>query len=239
MLKHIFLFSFIASFLLLIYEVPLISMEGNRYVVSSYHPPEELVKSSGIYVLGVNTTEVLLEEGLEEQDFLELNSHSMIFDINQVTNIHRYANKTIALIQLIGINLEVDYVHQMSMNVNAYLSTGNIAIDEFLSRNNVNGNSAGLALVLSSLIEQEEVKNVKTIGVTGAISKTGEVIEIGQVKEKVLSANKINLPYIILPLGNLEEGNEVVESLNLPIEVIGVQTVNDAIQKINELNEEK
>ncbi|MET0961083.1 MAG: S16 family serine protease, partial [Psychrobacillus psychrotolerans] len=118
--------------------------------------------------------------------------------------LRRYAGKTIALIQLIGINLEVDYVHQMSMNVNAY-----------------------------------QVKNAKKIGVTGAISKTGEVIEIGQVKEKVLSANKINLPYIILPLGNLEEGNEVVESLNLPIEVIGVQTVSDAIQKINELNEEK
>ncbi|MET0960315.1 MAG: hypothetical protein ABWX58_08315 [Psychrobacillus psychrotolerans] len=89
MLKHVFLFSFIVSFLLLIYELPLISTEGNRYFISSYFPPEELIQSTGIYLLGVNSTEVLLEEGLEEQDFLDLNSHSMIFDINQVTNFHR------------------------------------------------------------------------------------------------------------------------------------------------------
>ena len=209
--KRIFLFSFIASLFLLLYELPIILSEGNRYFVSSYIPPEELFRNSGIYLLAVNSTEILLAEELDGQDFRNLNSQLLIFDIIPASNFHRYAGKTTAVLEMVGITLENDDFQQMSVNVNTYLNSINTAVDEFLSRSAV-GNSAGLALVLSSLIEQEEVENDKQIGVTGAISKTGEVLEIGQVKEKILSANKIGLAYIVLPIGNVDEGNDVVKT---------------------------
>lgn len=237
--KRIFLFSFIASLFLLLYELPIILTEGNHYLVSSYLPPEEIIENSGIYFLAVKSTQIKQDEVLNENLFRDFNSHLMVFDINPATNFHRYAGKTRAIFQLVGINLQVDYFHQMSVNVKSYLNTSNRAIDEFLSRSNVEGNSAGLALVLSSLSEQGEFINDIRIGVTGAINKSGKAIEIGLVKEKVISANKIGLPYIILPIGNLDEGNDVVKSLNLPIEVIGVRSVDDAIQRIEELNRDK
>ena len=74
---------------------------------------------------------------------------------------------------------------------------------------------------------------------TGAISKTGKAIEIGLTKEKILSANKFGLSHIILPIGNLDEANEVLKSFNLPIEIIVVNNVEDAIEQINKLNQTK
>lgn len=236
--RRTFLFSFIASLFLLLYELPIILTEGNHYLVYSYIPPEELVVNSRIYLLAVNSVQIKQEEILEEQAFRDLNSGLLIFDIKEVSNFLRYAGKSTAIFKWIGLNLDDDF-QQMSVNVKTYLDSTNPSVDEFLSRSNSGGNSAGLALVLSSLIEQGKIKNDIPIGVTGAINKSGKVIEIGLIKEKVLSANNIGLPYIILPIGNLEEGNEVVKSSNLSIEVIGVRNVDDAIQRIDELNQDK
>ncbi|SDN12534.1 Lon protease (S16) C-terminal proteolytic domain-containing protein [Psychrobacillus sp. OK028] len=236
--KHTFVFTLIASLFLLVYEFPILSVKENNYFVLSYLPPEELIKNTGIYILPVKSIEIQQQEPLNEPAFRNFHSHLLILDIIKGTNFQVYSGKTSFIYKLVGINLEEDYFHQMSVNVKSYLNTSNPAIDEFLSRNNSGGNSAGLALVLSSLVEQGKFKNNIPIGVTGAISKTGKAIEIGLTKEKILSANKIGLSYIILPIGNLEEGNDVVKSLNLPIEVIGVRNVDEAIEQINELNKD-
>ena len=239
--KHILLFSFIASLFLLFYEFPIMFTEGNYYLIFSYEPPEELIKNTGIYLLPVHSTdiEVIEDEVLDEEAFRESNNHILIFDIVKATNIDRYASKTIETFKLVGLNLEFDYFKQMSVNVKAYLNSSNPSIEEYFSRRNLNGNSAGLALVLTSLIDQGEFKNDIPIGVTGAISKSGKAIEIGLTKEKILSANKFGFSHIILPIGNLDEAHGVVTSFNLPIEVIGVDNVEDAIEQINKLNQKK
>lgn len=234
--RRTFLFSFIALLFLLFYELPIILTEGNHYVVYSYVPPEELVMNSGIYLLAVNSVQIKQEEVLDEQAFRNLNSHLEIFDIKHVSNFQLYAAKSTAILEMVGFNLEDYYFQQMAVNVKAYLNSTTPTVDEFLSRSNLGGNSAGLALVLFNLSEQGEFKNDIPVGVTGAISKSGKVMEIGLTKEKVLSANNIGLPYIILPIENLEEGNEVVELFDLPIEVIGVRNVDDAIEQIDRLN---
>lgn len=234
--KHTFVFSLIASLFLLVYEFPILSVKENNYLVLSYLPPEELIKNTGIYILPVKSIEIQQQEPLNEPAFRNFNSHLLILDIIKGTNFQVYSGKTSFIYKMAGINLEEDYFHQMSVNVKKYLNTSNPHIDEFLSRSNLDGNSAGLALVLSSLIEQQKFNNDIPIGVTGAINKSGKAVEIGLVKEKVISANKIGLPYIILPIGNLEEANDMVKSLNLPIEVIGVRNVDEAIQQIDELN---
>ena len=237
--KHVLLFSFISSLFLLFFEFPIMFTEENNYLVSSYVPPEELVKNSGILLLPVSTTEVRQKEVLNEKAYRDLYNHLIIFDIKHVSNFELYAGKTIAIFKMLGINLEDDEFQQMSGNVKAYLNTTNPAINEFLSKSNLGGDSAGLALVLSSFIEQREIKNDIPIGVTGAISKSGKVKEVHFIKEKILSANKFGLSHIILPIGNLDEAHGVVTSFNLPIEVIGVNNVEDAIEQINKVNQKK
>ena len=232
--KSPFVLSIIFSVLLLIYEMPLILVDNHQYLVTSPDAPEELIKGSGIFLLAVNET--ILGSVDSEQELREsyVNSDAEFFEIKSIKNHERYNGKNMAIIEAMGIHK--DGFEQMAENVRGYLNTGNDSIDEFLERDGSGGNSAGLALALSSLSEQGEYKNKLQFGVTGAINEIGEVMEIGSVKEKVWIANENGLPHMILPLANLAEAKEVKKALSLPIELIGVHDVEQAIQIIEELN---
>ena len=232
--KSPFVLSIIFSVLLLIYEMPLILVDNHQYHVTSPDAPEELIKGSGIFLLAVNET--ILGSVDSEQELREsyVNSDAEFFEIKSIKNHERYNGKNMAIIEAMGIHK--DGFEQMAENVRGYLNTGNDSIDEFLERDGSGGNSAGLALALSSLSEQGEYKNKLQFGVTGAINEIGEVMEIGSVKEKVWIANENGLPHMILPLANLAEAKEVKKALSLPIELIGVHDVEQAIQIIEELN---
>jgi hypothetical protein len=232
--KPPFVFSIITSLLLMIYEMPLILVDNHQYLVTSPAAPEELIKGSGIFLLAVNET--ILGSVDSEQVLREsyVNSNADFFEIKSIKNHERYSSKNIAIIEAMGIHK--DGFEQMAENVRVYLNTSNDSIDEFLSRDGSGGNSAGLALALSSLSKQGEYKNDLQFGVTGAIDESGEVKEIGLVKEKVWIANENDMPYIILPLANLSEAKDVKKALSLQIELIGVHDVEEAVQTIEELN---
>lgn len=233
--KRPFVFSIIFSVLLLIYEMPLMLIDNHQYLVTSPNTPEELIKGSGIFLLSVNVTTLGFVEN--EQDLREnyKNSHTEYFEITTVKNHERYSGKNIAILEALGVFK--DEFEMMSDNVAGYLKMGNNSIDEFLARDGSSGSSAGLALVLSSLSEQGKFQNEMHIGVTGAINKTGEVKEVGLVKEKIQIANQNGLTHMILPLANLAEAKEFKKIFDLPIEIIGVQDVDEVIQIIKELND--
>ena len=233
--KRPFVISIIFSVLLLMYEMPLILIDNHQYLVTSPGAPEELINGSGIFLLSVNVTTLGFVENEQVLRESYNNSNANFFEITSVKNHERYSSKNIAIIDALGIHK--DEFEKMSENMAVYLNTSNDAIDEFLARDDSSGNSAGLALALSSFSEQGEYKNNLQFGVTGAINESGEVKEIGLVKEKVQIANESGLPHIILPLANLSEAKEVKKTFNLPIEIIGVQDVEQAIQIIKELNE--
>ncbi|KQL34417.1 S16 family serine protease [Psychrobacillus sp. FJAT-21963] len=231
--KPPFVFSIITSLLLMIYEMPLILVDNHQYLVTSPAAPEELIKGSGIFLIAVNET---ILGSVDSEQVLEsyVNSNAEFFEIKSIKNHERYSSKNIAIVETMGI--QKDEFEQMAENVRTYLNTSNDSIDEFLSRDGSGGNSAGLALALSSLSKQGEYKNDLQFGVTGAINDSGEVKEIGLVKEKVWIANENGLPYIILPLGNLSEAKDVKKVLSLKIDLIGVHDVGEAVQIIEELN---
>jgi len=234
--KREFVISIIISLLLLIYETPLILVDNRHYVVSHYSPPEELIDDSKIYTLPVFVSEVGYFEN--EQILREnyINSRTQFYDIITISNWKRYTSKNIFVLQLIGI--KKDDFEQMSVNVKSYLktSTAHPAIEEFLARDKSGGSSAGLALVLSSLVEQGKLQNDVPMGVTGAISKTGNVTEVGSIKEKMLISNEHHFSHMIIPFANLNEAIDLNKTLNLPIEIIGVRDVDEAVRIINELN---
>lgn len=232
--KRAFVFSVILALLLLIYEMPLILIDNHQYFVSSYNAPEELVEGSGIFLLSINFAVIGFVENEQVLRESYINNHTKFYEIIPITNRKRYREKNLAIFESVGIFK--DEFDQMSENVRAYLKTSNKSIDEFLARDGSSGSSAGLALVLSSLAEQGEFQNDMLIGVTGAISNTGKVEEVGVIKEKVQIANENGFSHMIIPIANLSEAKEVRKKLNLPIEIIGVQDVNEAIQLIKELN---
>lgn len=234
--KRSFVFSIILSILLLIYESPLILLNENQYLVTSHKKPEELIKGSSIFILSVHIDQVANVEN--EQEIRAMYNYSQkVYEIIPGTNYKFYRNKNSTIFEYIG--LYKSEFEQSFENVTAYLNKSNSYINEFFDRDNGIGGSAGLALVLSSFIEQGKFQNNIPIAVTGAINKTGEVKKVGGIKEKTQIANDENFPYMIVPKDNLTEANKVKESLDLPIIIIGVKDVDESIQIINHLNNSK
>lgn len=232
--KPPFVLSIITSLILMIYEMPLILIDNHQFLVTSPAAPEELIKGSGIFLLAVNETSygsVDSEQGLRDSF---ATSNAEFFEIRSIKNHERYRSKNMAIVEAFGIHK--DEFEQMAEIVRTYLNTSNDSINEFLSRDGSGGDSAGLALALSGLSKQGEYKNDLQFGVTGAINDSGEVKEIGLVKEKVWIADKHGLPYMFLPIGNLSEAKDAKKILNLNIELIGVHDVAEAVQIIEELN---
>ncbi|MGM0834717.1 MAG: S16 family serine protease [Bacillota bacterium] len=74
------------------------------------------------------------------------------------------------------------------------------------------------------------------MGVTGALSPTGDVTPIGMIKEKMIIADQKNLPYMIIPEQNASEANNVRRNHQLSVEIFPVSHIDQAIQVINTLN---
>lgn len=233
--KRAFKFSVILSLLLLLYEIPLITLEKYQYSVTRYSAPEELVKDSGIFILSVRVDKIGEVENEQVLRDSYIDSQIKFYEIIPITNRIRYNSKNLAILKLIG--LYKDEFEQMSENVQTYLKPNSIAKDEFLARDKSSGDSAGLALVLSSLSAQGQFQNDLLIGVTGSISKTGKVEKVGFIKEKIQIAHEGGFSHMIIPIANLTEANEVKTTLHLPIAIIGVRDVDEAIELIKELND--
>ena len=125
----------------------------------------------------------------------------------------------------------------MAKNVEEYLGGITEGVESYLKREDIEGNSAGLALVLTGLIEQGKLKNGLELGVTGAIDETGNVKGIGMVKEKVIIAEKKEYQFIIIPSENAEEAEEVKKEQNLEIQIFAVSHIDETIELIDRLNE--
>ncbi|GGA90602.1 hypothetical protein GCM10008025_36430 [Ornithinibacillus halotolerans] len=124
-------------------------------------------------------------------------------------------------------------------NVSEYLGGDTAVIDDFLQREDIDGNSAGLGLALSALVNKLEITNNLDFGVTGAINPSGEVLEVGGIKGKLISSEESEFPYVILPSTNMEEAVEVKEEQGLNIELIPVIHIDEAIRVIKDLNNKK
>ncbi|ART78104.1 hypothetical protein B4U37_19590 [Sutcliffiella horikoshii] len=231
--KRAFVYSTILSSLLLIYELPLTLFGENDYLVTRYSEPEELIKGTSIYLLSVKIDH-LSNVNNEHEIRAMYNDNQRVYDVVPGTNFKFYKDKNSSIFEFIG--LYKSEVEKSFENVTTYLKTNNHAIDEFFARDENVGSSAGLALVLSSFIDQGKFQNNVPIAVTGAISKIGEVKKVGGIKEKIQIANEGEFSFMIIPIGNLTEANEVKERLNLSIKIIGVRDVDEAIKIIKKYN---
>lgn len=98
-------------------------------------------------------------------------------------------------------------------------------------KNTESGPSGGFMTSLqiyNYLTEDDITKGRKIIG-TGTISKNGEVGEIDGVKYKLSGAVKSKADIFICPKGNYEEALEVKEKYDYKIDVIGVDSLSEAI----------
>lgn len=116
----------------------------------------------------------------------------------------------------------------------------------------IGGSSAGLmySLQVYSLLENKNLTSGYNIAGTGTMSQDGAVGRIGGVDKKVVSAAEQGADYFLAPnneipaelekmnpeiQSNFEIASEKVETLDTDMEVVPVQTFQDAVNFLNQL----
>ena len=227
---------FLLLFLFWGYEVRLLSYESHTYIANGYREPEELLKDSGIHMLSVGLFDIhYLEDEDMARDNYERNG-IQIFDLYKINNRDRYRSKTTEVIQFFGFGK--DEFQVMGENVRSFVHEDIPFINEFLSRENLSGDSAGLALGLTAMIHQGNLENALPIGVTGTLEPNGDVMQVGGIKEKMMISEQSGFPFIIVPMANAEEAETVKSEQELTIEILPVRHIDEAVRTIKELNTE-
>lgn len=106
------------------------------------------------------------------------------------------------------------------------------------SKNSESGPSGGLmtALAIYNKLTQEDITKGKKIAGTGTIDADGKVGEIGGVKYKVLGAIADKMDIFICPEENYEEAYKTLKEKDDDLIIIKVSTLEETIQKLQELS---
>lgn len=219
------------------FEMRLLSYESNTYMADGFREPEELLDDSGIHILSVALFDIHYFEDEEKIKEFYNRDDVQLFNLYKVKNRDRYMSKTTEFKQFFGFAKEDFQV--MQENVNNFVGEDIPVINEFLSRDNLSGDSAGLALAITAFIYQGSLENNLPIGMTGTLEPNGDTIEVGGIKEKIMISEQSNLPYIIIPLANLKEAETIKSQQKLNIKIIPVSHFDEAILAIEELNEKQ
>lgn len=216
------------------YEIRLLGYESNTFIAEVYREPEEIIQNSGIYILSIGLNDIYyMEEEEMVRDMYEKEG-IQIFDLYKIKNRNRYNGKTNEIIRFLGFGKE--QFHVMGENVRGFIGEDTAVINEFLNRENLVGDSAGLALGLSSMVHQGSLHNQIPIGVTGTLEPNGRVDQVGGITGKMIISEQNGFPYIIVPETNKVEAEAVKKRENLAIEIIPVRHIDEAIMVMKELN---
>lgn len=99
-------------------------------------------------------------------------------------------------------------------------------------KNSESGSSGGLMLTLTiyNAISSEDIIKGRNIAGTGTISLDGTVGEIDGVKYKIMGAANNNMDLVLVPSANYDEAIETKEKYNYDMEIVKVDTFEEAIE---------
>lgn len=225
------------SFVLFCYELPLIGYYTSpSHLAYAYIEPTEALEGSGIYSIGVNQFEI--EDGKSKQGVEELLTKQQV-DVLSVTELNNkiiYGVKTREILTWLHLR-KVHSPEETKENVALYLGQEDEWLKSFLSRRKIGGDSAGLSLALSGRFKQGDFQNQLPIAITGSINENGDVFRVGRMKEKIQITEKTGIPFMIIPSENAEEVEEIQKEIKANVEIFDVTHVDEAVQLIQDLNE--
>ena len=122
--------------------------------------------------------------------------------------------------KVIGVVIVTEYDYDLEPEINIKF------------RNSESGASGGLMLTLTiyNAISGEDIIKGRNISGTGTISSDGTIGEIDGVNYKIMGAAKNNMDIAFVPSGNYEEAIKTKEKYNYDIEIIKIDTFDEAIE---------
>ena len=127
----------------------------------------------------------------------------------------------------------------MGVYINTYIKYKTDPKVEINFKRSESGPSGGLMTTLSiyNQLVKEDITKGLTIAGTGTMESDGTVGEIGGIEYKVLGAEKGKADIFLSPKGeNYKDALKIVKKHKLKIKVIEVDNIEDAIEKLKELN---
>ena len=95
--------------------------------------------------------------------------------------------------------------------------------------------SAGVTILCSlvSLVKNKKVKS--KLAMSGEITLRGKVLPVGGIKEKILAAKRDNIKYIVLPLSNKKNVEEIekkyIKGLRFKYVEKMIEVINFSLEK--------
>ena len=92
------------------------------------------------------------------------------------------------------------------------------------------GPSAGIAMVTSIVSSITDIPVNRQIAMTGEVTITGQVLQIGGLKEKLLAAHRAGIKKVLIPIENKKDLVEVPKTILDSIEVIAVKNIEEVLK---------
>ena len=92
------------------------------------------------------------------------------------------------------------------------------------------GPSAGIAMVTSIVSSITNIPINRNIAMTGEVTITGQVLQIGGLKEKLLAAHRAGVKKVLIPKENEKDLVDVPKKVKDDIKIIPVETADEVIK---------
>ena len=92
------------------------------------------------------------------------------------------------------------------------------------------GPSAGIAMVTSIVSSITDIPVNRNIAMTGEVTITGQVLQIGGLKEKLLAAHRAGIKKVLIPMENKKDLIEVPKTVLNSMEIITVKNVDEVLK---------
>ena len=92
------------------------------------------------------------------------------------------------------------------------------------------GPSAGIAVVTSIISSITGNPVNKDVAMTGEVTLTGNVLQIGGLKEKLLAAHRAGIKKVLIPTDNKKDLVEIPETIRKSINIVAVESIDEVLK---------
>ena len=92
------------------------------------------------------------------------------------------------------------------------------------------GPSAGIAVVTSIISSITGNPVNKDVAMTGEVTLTGNVLQIGGLKEKLLAAHRAGIKKVLIPIDNKKDLVEIPETIRESINIVAVESIDEVLK---------